>query len=645
MNLRTKVILLYLCIMIVVLACIGGLLPSVLHGSNLAAIESDTDNQVQHIDFALTRFIGEVKNDVSEIALHENIRNPDDTGFTTFLSANETTFVYNRGEREERVIQVLNSFRLTHPYVNSVYMGRETGTFVRSHERTRPTKYDPRTRPWYLLGKENPGQVMMTEPYPSVTSSDVNIGIVTAQVYPNNTVYGVIGADVTLANLTDYISSITLGKEGEIILTSETEIILAAKNPSLLFSNISTLLGDETDPFLSRDKGIITLPDRFLFYYTSPDLSWKYGVIYPFSEVETIIKDSIISILVIVSAALLLLSFLTLVLVDHTIIKPLSHLTRTARKITETGDLNQEIPAGEPGEIGDLSRAFKSMIETIRKGKEDREQAISELASYRDRLEDLVRERTAQLEDANAGLEKAKERAEMADHLKSAFLATMSHELRTPLNSIIGFTGIILQGLTGPLNPEQEKQLGMVQNSARHLLALINDVLDISKIEAGELTIASEPVDIAASIITVVDTMQPIATGKGLVITTDIAPDTGMVQGDKRRIEQIFMNLLSNAVKFTEQGSVTVRSFRTTETVVVSVTDTGIGIAAEDCVTLFQPFHQIDTGTTRKHEGTGLGLSISKKLVELHGGSISVASEPDKGSTFTATFPSEKGEL
>ncbi|MBN1168001.1 MAG: HAMP domain-containing protein, partial [Methanospirillaceae archaeon] len=571
MNLRTKVILLYLCIMIVVLICIGGVLPSVMHGSNLAAIESDTFNQVQHIDFALTRFIGEVKNDVREIALHENVRNPDDTGFTTFLSANETSFLYQIGDREENVIEVLDSLRLTHPHVNSVYMGRETGVFVRSHERMRATQYDPRTRPWYILGKENPGRVMMTEPYPSVTSSDVNIGIVTAQVYPNNTVYGVIGADITLVNLTDYISSVTIGKEGEIILTNQTGTILAAKDPSLLFTNVSTLLDDQTGLFLSGEKGILTLHDQFLMYYTSPDLSWKYCVIYPFSEVETIIRDSIISILAIVFVALLLLSFLTLVLVDHTIIKPLSGLTRTARIITETQDLNQEIKIDASGEIGDLTWAFGSMIETIRKGELDREEALSELASYRDHLEDLVRERTAQLEEANAGLEKAKERAEMADHLKSAFLATMSHELRTPLNSIIGFTGIILQGLTGPLNPEQEKQLGMVQNSARHLLALINDVLDISKIEAGELSIGSEPVDITASIMTVVDTMQPIAAGKGLVITTDLAPDTGMVMGDKRRIEQIFMNLLSNAVKFTEQGSVTVRSFRTTETVVVSV--------------------------------------------------------------------------
>lgn len=279
------------------------------------------------------------------------------------------------------------------------------------------------------------------------------------------------------------------------------------------------------------------------------------------------------------------------------------------------------------------------MIEKIKTEKELKNQAFLELSSYRDHLEDLVHDRTFQLEEMNTELTRERDRAEQADLLKSAFLATMSHELRTPLNSIIGFTGIILQKFAGPLNPEQEKQLTMVQQSARHLLALINDVLDISKIEAGELNIERKPVDIQTSIQSVLNIMKKTADDKGLELKSDIDPNTGMVNGDQRRIEQVLLNLLSNAIKFTEKGSITVSSSNIQGMVRIAVRDTGIGIAKDKMDILFRPFHQIDTGTTRKYEGTGLGLSISKKLVEMHGGSISVTSEDGEGSEFVVLLP------
>jgi PAS domain S-box-containing protein len=170
------------------------------------------------------------------------------------------------------------------------------------------------------------------------------------------------------------------------------------------------------------------------------------------------------------------------------------------------------------------------------------------------RTQEEAKRRTELLERTTAELAAAKERAEAADRLKSAFLATMSHELRTPLNSIIGFTGIILQGLAGPLNPEQAKQLEMVRGSARHLLALINDVLDVSKIEAGQLEVYHEPFDLGASIVHVTNTVRPLAAKKGLALNVEVSPAVGQVISDKRRVEQVLLNLLSNAVKFTEHG-------------------------------------------------------------------------------------------
>jgi len=251
---------------------------------------------------------------------------------------------------------------------------------------------------------------------------------------------------------------------------------------------------------------------------------------------------------------------------------------------------------------------------------------------YAAELEQRVTQRTAELKVAM-------EKAQAADRLKSAFLATMSHELRTPLNSIIGFTGIILQGLAGPLNAEQAKQLGMVQNSARHLLALINDVLDISKIEAGQFEIVSEPFDVRDVVDRAIQTVAPLASKKGLKLVTRVAPQVGHITSDRRRVEQVLLNLLNNAIKFTDQGEVWVECRIDEGRLATRVMDTGMGIRPEDMGKLFHMFQQIDTGLTRRQEGTGLGLSICKRLVEMLGGQIWTESEWGKGSTFAFTLP------
>jgi PAS domain S-box-containing protein len=230
-------------------------------------------------------------------------------------------------------------------------------------------------------------------------------------------------------------------------------------------------------------------------------------------------------------------------------------------------------------------------------------------------------------------------KAESADRLKSAFLATMSHELRTPLNSIIGFTGILLQKLVGPLSEEQEKQLRMVQGSARHLLELINDVLDISKIEADQMQLSSEIFDVGAAIRKSVEKIVPLAEKKGLALNVVITSQDVHITSDRRRVEQILINLLTNAVKFTEHGGVRLECRTEEDWLVIRVSDTGIGIKPDDLQALFKPFKQIDTGITRQYEGTGLGLSICKRLVELLGGKIWVESEWGKGSTFAFTLP------
>ena len=299
------------------------------------------------------------------------------------------------------------------------------------------------------------------------------------------------------------------------------------------------------------------------------------------------------------------------------------HAAKLEQRVAErTAELNERVT-----EVEHLNQATTNLLRDLQAANRKLTEAAQELQRLNEEL--IV----------------ARNGAQDADRLKSAFLATMSHELRTPLNSIIGFTGIILQGLVGPLNDEQTKQLGMVRNSARHLLALINDVLDISKIEAGQVEIVSEPFDMPQVIEKTVRTVTPLAEKKGLALVAEVAPEVGQITSDRRRVEQILINLVNNAVKFTENGEVRVECEVDDGWLVTRVVDTGIGMKADDMGKLFEAFQQLDTGLARQREGTGLGLSICKRLVEMLGGEICAESEgPGKGSTFTFTLPVKTGE-
>ncbi len=279
-----------------------------------------------------------------------------------------------------------------------------------------------------------------------------------------------------------------------------------------------------------------------------------------------------------------------------------------------------------------LELGGRGVVMGIDRDISERRRAEEELARHRENLEELVASRTAEL-----AVER--DRAEAADRLKSAFLATMSHELRTPLNSIIGFTGVLLKGLGGPLTEEQSRQLGMVKSSAQHLLVLINDVLDLSKIEAGQLRMSFAPFVLKDAVEGCVRALAPAAEKKGLVLVTELDPATGTLVSDRRRVEQVLLNLLSNAVKFTEAGTVTVSAAREGAWIVTRVRDTGIGISAADLPNLFRPFQQLESGLTRRFEGTGLGLSICRRLVEMLQGEITVESAPGEGSTFSFRLP------
>jgi signal transduction histidine kinase len=229
---------------------------------------------------------------------------------------------------------------------------------------------------------------------------------------------------------------------------------------------------------------------------------------------------------------------------------------------------------------------------------------------------------------------------ELANRHKSEFLANMSHELRTPLNAIIGFSEVLLERMFGEMNEKQEDYLKDIHSSGKHLLSLINDILDLAKVEAGRMELNLGNFDLPTAIDNALTLIRERAARHGITLSVDVDSRLGELNADERKLKQILLNLLSNAVKFTpEGGRIKVGARLLGDMVEIAVSDTGVGIALKDQSAVFEEFRQAGTDYTRKAEGTGLGLALTRKFVELHGGTIRVDSEPGKGSTFAFTLP------
>jgi signal transduction histidine kinase/DNA-binding response OmpR family regulator len=347
---------------------------------------------------------------------------------------------------------------------------------------------------------------------------------------------------------------------------------------------------------------------------------------------------TIMIVLFLIPIAIVLVYLMVNQLVRH----PVERLADKAKKFAE-GDMSVKIDVKTDDEIGILGKTFNYMVDSV--------------SSFSQKLEEEVKRKSALLNERTRLmnlLERANKDLRELDKMKSTFLANMSHELRTPMNAIIGYTDLLIDGVDGPINEEQEKSLNKVATNSRHLLQLINDVLDISKIEAGKMKINPKELDLRWLIESAAPTFEPQMRLKGITLTVDVPDELPHVYGDEARLKEVLINLLSNAIKFTHEGGITI-SARLSERGVhpgeaplfmeICVQDTGIGIKEEDIGKIFDKFVQADLTTVRQYEGTGLGLSIARGLISLHKGMIWVTSKLGEGSKFCFTLPLKKEML
>jgi signal transduction histidine kinase/CheY-like chemotaxis protein len=410
--------------------------------------------------------------------------------------------------------------------------------------------------------------------------------------------------------------AVVVDSRGRVIAHPRTDWRLEAKDLSseAIFQQS---LGQETGVSWYTDlDGNVA---RAAGFATVPQVAWKVWVSQPVADLRSELTPLIISTLEWLLAAIVL-ALIFGFLAAAWITRPVGELTRAASRIAQ-GDFVTPVKVREQFAAKELQALAQTFNQMARR-----------LSGAYQTLEEKVLQRTSELQAANQEMARA-------NKLKSEFLANVSHELRTPLSAIIGFSQILLDGIDGPLTDDQEQDVQRVNKSGQSLLTLINQILDLSKIEAGKMELSIERLELPALIESVVESVSPLAQEKGLRIQMRFATSLPAVEADGVRMKQILINLLSNAVKFTERGHIEVSAQPAGRMVRVAVKDTGIGISSDAQKVIFDEFVQGDGSSTRRHGGTGLGLSIVRRLVEMHGGAITVASEPGQGSTFTFTVP------
>ena len=372
----------------------------------------------------------------------------------------------------------------------------------------------------------------------------------------------------------------------------------------------------------------------------------RIGILYLKADVANQVRGRVNRYIDIVAMVMLiscLVAFLISYKLQPLISRPIIELVNAARAVTQKKDYLVRAKKTSDDEIGALMDAFNEMLAVIQQRDAELRHANEMLEVYNENLEKKVEERTADLVRATAAAQEARTTAEEANRTKSAFLANMSHELRTPLNAIIGYSEMLQEDARDMGEENLVADLQKIHGAGKHLLGLINDVLDISKIEAGKMDLFLETIDVGGMIDDVVSTIKPLVQKNGNTLHVECEENLGPMRADATKVRQALFNLLSNACKFTDRGAITLRVSRERGNgagfFVLRVSDTGIGMSPDQIKKLFKAFSQADASTTRKYGGSGLGLAITRHFCQMMGGDVTVESEQGKGSTFIVKLP------
>ncbi|HEX2911463.1 MAG TPA: ATP-binding protein [Chloroflexia bacterium] len=457
----------------------------------------------------------------------------------------------------------------------------------------------------------------------------------------NNTFMGSLIVEANLKKVLEIVNSVKSDRTTVTILVDENSTVIASSTPEGIGNKLPD---DQLKRSINGQVGSTEFTNRTGDLYlagfapVTEIAGWNVIVAQAASEALSGITRMALIALAVVIVAIILISFIA-ILLSKTITRPVRELAIAANRITTTGSLDEQIPITSQDEVGELSAAFNGMILALRKTRQALEHWNRELGHK-------VEVRTVELTRTNEKLELINDQLERANLHKSQFLANMSHELRTPLNAIIGFSEVLQDQVFGDLNEKQLRYITNILTSGRHLLNLVNDVLDLSKVEAGKMELHWEEFSARQSIGEVITQLGTLAYKKELKINFEVSPDLDQIMADKGRFRQILYNLVSNAIKFTPQGGMVKIAAKIqpeneagASCALFQVEDSGIGISAEHLETIFESFRQVDNSYSRQYQGTGLGLALTRKLVEMHGGKIWVNSTPGVGSTFSFTIP------